>query len=530
VIERRLLVASLLTLAVWFGYAEYVRKTAPKHPPAPARVAPSKTPAPAVPPVKEEAPPAATPEPVVSEPQTPERTFVVVEPLYRAVFTSVGGRLKSLELKGYADRLGKGRRPVQLVQVDRQHRAGWPLGLVIHSDQTLDLENVSFKGYQTRDTLIFKAVLPSGLQVTKTYTFDPSSYLFSLEVRVKNGTGKDLPIGIGVVWVNHTNPAHHDSRREGHAGPVTLDGSKLTRENLQKMEGEKTLDGHLLWTGFETKYFLAALIPDQPDRARVRIWKPRPQVVESELFVPPAMTPAGAEKSQTIRVYTGPKAVDQLVRAEVGLEKSVAFGIFAFLAKPLLWVLNFFERFVRNYGVAIILLTIVLRMAFYPLASKQFRSMKEMQRIQPLVQELKEKHKDDRERFNKELMQLYRTHKVNPLGGCLPIVVQIPVFVALYETLLNAIELRQAPFLLWIRDLSAPDHTYVTPVLMTASMFVQQRMSPPMADPAQQRIMMFMPLIFGFMFLNFPSGLVLYWLVNNILSIAQQYWINRQHG
>jgi YidC/Oxa1 family membrane protein insertase len=172
----------------------------------------------------------------------------------------------------------------------------------------------------------------------------------------------------------------------------------------------------------------------------------------------------------------------------------------------------------------------VIRIAFYPLASKQFRSMKEMQRIQPLVQELKEKHKEDRERFNQELMQLYRTHKVNPLGGCLPIVLQIPVFFALYQTLLNSIELRQEPFIFWIHDLSAPDQTYVTPILMTGSMFLQQRMSPPMADPTQQRVMMFMPLIFGFMFLNFPSGLVLYWLVNNILSIVQQYWINRQHA
>jgi YidC/Oxa1 family membrane protein insertase len=156
--------------------------------------------------------------------------------------------------------------------------------------------------------------------------------------------------------------------------------------------------------------------------------------------------------------------------------------------------------------------------------------MKEMQRLQPLIQELKEKHGDDRERFNQEMMQLYRTHKVNPLGGCLPILVQIPVFIALYQALLNSVELRQAPFFAWIRDLSAPDHTYITPILMTASMFAQQKMSPPMADPAQQKVMMFMPLIFGFMFLNFPSGLVLYWLVNNILSIAQQYWINRQHG
>ncbi|OGP83833.1 MAG: hypothetical protein A2Y95_10820 [Deltaproteobacteria bacterium RBG_13_65_10] len=537
--ERRLLIASLLTLVVWFGYAEIARRNAPLPSPAPARVAPggeAQAPLTARPEKEESRAPESPSPPVEEKPallsQTTatEETFVEENDLYRATFTSLGGRLKSFQLKGYANRLGKGGSRVDMVQIDPQRRAGWPLALKLHGDRTLDLDSVPFEGSQARGSVIFTATLPDGLRVTKAYTFDPSSYLFTLEIRVKNGTGADKPLGIGVVWVNHTDPAHHDNRSEGHIGPVTLAGSKVLRENLEKLEGEKTLDGHVLWTGFETKYFLAALIPDQPDRARVRIWKPQADIVASELFFPPAVTPAGAEISQTVRVYTGPKAVDQLKRAGVGLEESVAFGIFAFLAKPLLWVLNFFERFVKNYGVAIILLTGVIRIAFYPLASKQFRSMKEMQRIQPLVQELKEKHKEDRERFNQELMQLYRTHKVNPLGGCLPIVLQIPVFFALYQTLLNSIELRQEPFIFWIHDLSAPDQTYVTPILMTGSMFLQQRMSPPMADPTQQRVMMFMPLIFGFMFLNFPSGLVLYWLVNNILSIVQQYWINRQHA
>jgi YidC/Oxa1 family membrane protein insertase len=240
--------------------------------------------------------------------------------------------------------------------------------------------------------------------------------------------------------------------------------------------------------------------------------------------------PAGASISQTIQVFAGPKSIEELRKAGVGLEEAVAFGFFAVLAKPLLLTLNFFQRIVGNYGVAIILLTILIRVFFFPLATKQFRSMKEMQRLQPLLKELKEKYKDDKEKLNQETMQLFRTHKVNPLGGCLPILVQIPVFIALYQALLNSIALRQAPFIFWLKDLSAPDPTYITPVLMTGSMFLQQKMSPPAADPAQQKIMMFMPLIFGVMFLNFPSGLVLYWLINNLLAIGQQYWINRRYG
>ena len=330
-----------------------------------------------------------------------------------------------------------------------------------------------------------------------------------------------------MLWRSEMNGEKGD-RFAGHAGPIALVGTKVERENLKDLEAEKRLEGPILWAGYETKYFIAALAPDQPDRARVRIWKPDEKSAASDLYFPPAPLPAGAATSQTIRIYGGPKNIEDLKSVGVGLERAVDFGYFAVLAKPLLWILNFFERFVGNYGVAIILLTCLIRIAFFPLATKQFRSMKEMQRLQPLLQELREKYKEDRERLNQETMQLFRTHKVNPLGGCLPIVVQIPVFFALYQALLNSIALRQAPFALWLKDLSAPDPTYIAPIVMTGSMFLQQKMSPPAGDPAQQKIMMMMPLIFGVMFLNFPSGLALYWLANNLLAIAQQWWINRR--
>jgi YidC/Oxa1 family membrane protein insertase len=347
---------------------------------------------------------------------------------------------------------------------------------------------------------------------------------------VHNATATTLPLGVGLLWQRSTDGEEGGSRFTGHAGPVTLLGTEVEREDVEDLEGERILEGRLFWTGFETKYFLAALIPDQQDRARARLWKPEKGIVAAELFFPPVPVPAGVATSQTFRIYTGPKAIDQLETVGVGLEEAVSFGIFALLARPLVWILEFFQTFAQNYGVSIILLTILIRIAFFPLATKQFRSMKEMQRLQPLLKELREKYKDDKERLNQETMQLFRTHKVNPLGGCLPIVVQIPVFIALYQALLNSIALRHAAFVFWIRDLSAPDPTYITPILMTGSMFLQQKMSPPAADPAQQKIMMMMPLIFGVMFLNFPSGLVIYWLANNLLAIAQQYWINRRYG
>ncbi|MFQ5459109.1 MAG: membrane protein insertase YidC, partial [Myxococcota bacterium] len=439
-----------------------------------------------------------------------------------------GGTLQSLKLKKYARSLEKDSPRVDLVNPGGA-RETWPLGVAVDAGGAVDLARLPFAARQEGSRLTFAAELPGGLRVEKRFSFHPDSYLFSLEISITNATGAERPIGVGVSWAD-VKREEKKNRYAGHAGPVTLLGTDVERVDVEDIEAEQRLEGRVLWTGYETKYFLAAMVPDQPDRARVRIFRPEGNGAVVELYFPPAPIPAGATTSQTINVYTGPKAISRLKTAGVGLEQAVDFGIFAVLAKPLLWTLNFFQRFVKNYGVAIILLTILIRIAFFPLATKQFRSMKEMQRLQPLLQELREKYKEDRERLNQETMQLFRTHKVNPLGGCFPILLQIPVFIALYQALLNSIALRQAPFVFWLKDLSAPDPTYVTPILMTGSMFLQQKMSPPAGDPTQQKIMMFMPLIFGVMFLNFPSGLVIYWLANNLLAIAQQAWINRRYG
>ena len=210
----------------------------------------------------------------------------------------------------------------------------------------------------------------------------------------------------------------------------------------------------------------------------------------------------------------------------------------------MLWLMNFLYRFIPNYGVAIIILTILTKVVLWPLGSKSYKSMSEMKKIQPLMKEIREKYKNDKKKMNEEVMGLYRTYKINPLGGCLPMVVQIPVFFALYRMLYQSIELRHAPFFLWINDLSAPDRLFhfsfkvpfmqppygipVLTVIMGVTMLLQQKMSPPMGDPAQAKMMMLMPLIFTVIFVNFPAGLVLYWLVNNILSIAQQYYIQKK--
>jgi YidC/Oxa1 family membrane protein insertase len=243
------------------------------------------------------------------------------------------------------------------------------------------------------------------------------------------------------------------------------------------------------------------------------------------------------------RLYFGPKDLDILKAQGSRLDEVINFGWFSAIAKPLLHTLQFFYKYVGNYGLAIIIITVILKALFYPLTNKSYKSMKDMQKLQPKMAELKEKYKNDRDAMNKAVMELYKTHKVNPMGGCLPMVIQIPVFFALYKALMFSIELRHAPFILWIKDLSAPDSLFGVipselplvggmpigplPLLMGATMVIQQKMTPSNMDPAQAKMMMALPFVFTFMFLNFPSGLVLYWLVNNILTIAQQAYINK---
>jgi len=310
----------------------------------------------------------------------------------------------------------------------------------------------------------------------------------------------------------------------------------------------RLIENNVGWTGFGGRYFLAAFIPQADEKNAMRIWarqhpgqnqqpgrNQQPGMVETQVLFPPGQFEAHAD------LYLGPKDIDRLEAIGHGLRKAVDLGWFTFIALPLLQALRFLNGFVGNYGVAIIILTVIIKGLFYPLTKKSFESMREMQKLQPEMQKLRERLKDKPEAMNKEIMELYRQHKVNPLGGCLPMVLQIPVFVGLYNALLNAVELRHAPFVGWIHDLSAPDrfgtlalpfvHPAGLPILtlaMGGTMFLQQWMTPSPADPTQQRIMLIMPVMFTFMFLNFPAGLVLYWLVNNVLTIAQQYSMLRK--
>src|SRR4030043_2005475 len=227
-------------------------------------------------------------------------------------------------------------------------------------------------------------------------------------------------------------------------------------------------------------------------------------------------------------IYLGPKEIRPLKELGVGAEKLLDFGFFSMVAKPILWFLNLTNSVTGNYGIDIIIVSILIKIIFLPLTQISMKSMKEMQKVQPEMTRLRETYKNDKARLQQEIMLLYKRRKINPMSGCLPMLIQIPVFIALYNALQNAIEMRHAPFLLWIQDLSAKDPLYITPLIMGATMFMQQKMTPTAGDPAQAKMFLLMPVMFTFLFLNFPSGLVLYWLVNNVLSIRQQYYMNNK--
>jgi YidC/Oxa1 family membrane protein insertase len=315
----------------------------------------------------------------------------------------------------------------------------------------------------------------------------------------------------------------------------TFDGGTIytSEEKYEKIDydemAEKPLKRKVVggWAAMMQHYFVSSWMPESTQPGQIYSSSPSPQhYVIGYKYTEPLTVAPGKSAQVGIDLFAGPKETDRLERLPEGMDLTVDFGWLTFLSAPLYWLLTAINSFVGNLGLSIIVLTIMIKAAFFPLNNAQYKSMAKMKKIQPRMQALKEQYGSDRERYGKEMMQLYKREKVNPMSGCLPILVQIPVFIALYWVLLESVEMRQAPFAFWIQDLSAKDPYYVLPVLMGASMFVTTWMSPT-TDPMQRKLFLALPVLFTAFFLFFPSGLVLYWLVNNVLQIIQQTYINR---
>lgn len=362
-----------------------------------------------------------------------------------------------------------------------------------------------------------------GLAAEKTLAFRHNSFRIETRIRLRRPSGKEP---IGIVWGPRVGGSDGNTYGGVIEGPMSFVGEDLEYDYPE--EGKAVTHGAgLKWTSLQSKHFITALVPRSgAGGAEIRLLGQTDKFSEYAAIVPLS---EGADVEAVFDVYAGPKAVEHLARLNVRLEDSLDYGMFAFIAKPLMSVLRAFHAVSGNWGVAIILLTILVKIVFYPLTHVSMRNMKEMQKLQPRIMQLREIYKDDKSKLNEQTMALYKEHKVNPMMGCLPMLIQIPVFFGLYEALLVSIELRDAPFFGWVTDLSVQDPYHIYTILMGASMFLQQKMMPTAGDPTQAKMMMFMPIIFTGMFIFYPVpvGLVIYWLVNNLLSIAQQFYVNR---
>lgn len=457
------------------------------------------------------------------------RDIRVETPLYSAVFSTRGGGLKSLKLKEYKATLDEGSPLIEMVQV--QEGSDLPLATGF-TDSSINLgadvvyeadrKEIDLTGDAKPGKLVFTYAAPGQYRMEKIYTFNPDRYAFDLEVRFQNSANVALSQNLSIRWLEELNKKGMEEE-----GAIAKVKDSTERESAAKFE-KRSFGPDVSWGGFENKFFIAAMIPKQPALTVITFDKDaRGQIVVS-MEGPKNVIPSGQAGVFNYTLYVGPKEFTRLRAEGVGLEAAINVGSWMkWLAFPFLFLMQFLYKYVGNYGIVIIIITILTKLLFWPLGNKSYKSMKEMQKVQPKLNEIKERYKDDKQKMNAAVMELYKTHKINPLGGCLPVVIQIPVFIALYQLLSYAIELRHAPFFWWIQDLSAKDPYYITPIIMGATMLIQQKMSPPMGDPMQQKMMLLMPVVFTFLFLNFPSGLVIYWLVNNVLSIGQQYYINK---
>lgn len=486
---------------------------------------------------------ATSPQPIVAP--AVEKRVRIESDLYSYELTTSGGRLRQAILKKYKVDNEPDSAPMDIVQVDADHLSTFKtsgregLSLPANTPYALQGERSEYllSGDDTQ-IVTFIANTPGGLEVHKSYTFYADSYQVDLSVKLINRSPQRVQGVFDLSLINYWDDARKGDTYN-FVGPTTLVGEDIEEDDIDDLQtSSKSYGKDFVWSGFFTKYF-ASIISPQRDAAKKIHVEMGDGYVENR-FSSPSLTLEPNEGTSLDYVgYLGPKDYDILRAVGHRFDSAIDLGFFSIIAQPLMISLKFFHGFLGNWGFAIVLLTVCIKAIFWPLTQKSYSSMKAMQKLQPQMAKMREKYASDKQRLNTEMMALYKENRVNPFGGCLPIVIQIPVFFALYQVLLRSIELRHAPFMLWITDLSAADTLFSDlmglpfalgplPLIMGFTMFLQQKMSPTTMEPMQAKMMMMMPVVFTFLFLSFPSGLVVYWLINNVLTIAQQYLINRK--
>ena len=466
----------------------------------------------------------------------------VVTAYLRAVIDTHGGDLRQVDLLKYPVKPKEPNVPFRLINDAMPHlfiaQSGFASKRSSEEGVLVSAPNhhTTYKGRVEKDDQgVVRAILewisPQGVKFTKTYIFQPNSYVIDVEHQVENPTTQSW---YGNLYLQLQRSG--EAPKSGLGSTYTYTGGVIWshEDKYQKIKFGDMEDENLQreitggWEAMIQHYFLGAWVPEN-DAPYIYYSRALPQdlyILGMKAADEMRVAPQSSKKIST-QLYVGPKLQHVLEKVAPGLELTVDYGVLTIIAKPLFWLLEKIHALVGNWGWSIVLLTLLIKLAFYKLSETSYKSMAHMRKVQPRLQSLKERYGSDRQKLNQAMMDIYKKEKINPLGGCLPILVQIPVFIALYWMLLESVELRQAPWILWITDLSTKDPYYVLPILMGITMLVQQKLNPTPVDPMQAKVMMALPFVFTVFFLFFPAGLVLYWVVNNTLSIAQQWYITR---
>jgi len=459
-----------------------------------------------------------------------------------AVINTRGGDLTHLELRKYKDKRDTKKKFV-LLDIDPPRYYVAQSGLV---GGDLPTHKTLYTAEATRYTLTpgsdvltvaLHWISPHGISVIKTFTFHRGSYVIDQRYEIKNSSQAAITPSAYFQLLRDDKPPRDDPRFiHTYTGVAIYTNAgrfqKISFKDISEKKHAFVQKSNNGWVAILQHYFLSAWLPAKGIEREYYT-----KHIGSDLYTagvlldnPFGTIKPGEKKSLTVPLYAGPQEQDSLDKLAKGLDLTVDYGWLTIIASPIYWILAKIHKLVGNWGFAIIILTILIKLAFFPLSAKSYRSMAQMRKLSPKLKQLKEQYGDDRQRQHQAMMDIYKTEKINPLSGCLPIVIQIPVFIALYWVLLSTVEMREAPFIFWIHDLSAADPYYVLPVIMGITQFIQTRLNPTPPDPVQAKLMMIMPLAFTIFFVFFPAGLVLYWIVSNILSILQQWYITRKLG
>jgi YidC/Oxa1 family membrane protein insertase len=561
--DRNLVVAIILSVVIIVGFQYYFQSVAP--PPSQKQIAKEEQPPTQTqkqtheqPTTHQEKPPTLASEPAAIKPLgseqdvAGEKIVTVNTPKFIALVSSKGAKFVSFKLKDYKESL-HGAELVDIFNQSGPETAGPTLMLTTRDETFVD----SILNYQTdsppivtvdpntnETSVTFTATTTSNVIITKKYTFKPDTYEVGLDFSITNKSGETKNYLLTIPW-KKTYSTSSDNRFAWDSAEILLNGD-LKDYPFSGIKGEEEPSGNIEWAGLGDTYFFKTLVFGNKPAVKVSLLKPKDGLAEIRVRHGAIDLAPDQSSDNHFSLYFGPKERNALQVAGDNLSKALVYSYYRvldYMAEALMVFLRFvYSGFevggiripgTHNYGWGIILLTVLIKILFIPLSHKSMKSMKRMQDIQPQLAKIKEKYKDDKAAANQATMALFKEYKVNPMGSCWPMFLQMPVFIALYQALSYAIELRQAPFVcipsifLCIQDLSAPDPYYVTPIIMGGTMFLQQWLTPSAGDPTQKKMMLIMPVVFTWLFLNFPSGLVLYWLVNNVLSIAQQMFTNR---